>query len=494
MQINSEYNLSNSPYDFWDCIEKYDTSVLREVFQINPKICSLIMYWLVQNPCQFSENTNLITKFIKSIPSDVENDLLARINLNVTVIRSISSSNFSEFSTSDAETILGWMSNPNVTDSSGSTPLHYACEAGHLTIIDNLLKQGANLKLTDNFGLTPLHSACRYGNVSSAAKLLKHGAFINARNLFGVTPLNDACQFGLNRIIKLLLTKGADVNIPDDIGNSPLHIALMYQANAVAQLLIENNANPNAGNQFGLTPLHMACKSGNVNLVSSLLQNNANPEAVDRWGNTPLHFACMQGDQKNVLSLLLKNIDSNVVNHFGQTPLHIICQYGHFKALAALYVLGKPNFNAVDSFGNTALHYACINDFILITRVILNLEGVNPCIKNDAMMSPLQCALVEGNSVAEFYFPNMGLIEEVQNLSQENRNLDFELRWCVFKWLRRSFSKNQEKSIFQVPYLLGMHDHIQNIIHRKNIHLQNSIWTYLGKLYPTITKEINSKK
>ncbi|MBA3602924.1 MAG: ankyrin repeat domain-containing protein [Parachlamydiaceae bacterium] len=494
MQINSKSSSSNSPYDFWDIIEKNDVKLLSEVFEADPKIFSLIMQWLIKKPSQFSENTNLITKFIKAVPSNVENELLARINLNVKIIRSISSSSFSEFSLSDAETILGWMSNPNITDFSGSTPLHYACEVGHLTIVENLLEQGANSKLTDISGLTPLHSACRYGKISSAAKLLKHGALINARNHFGATPLNDACQFGLNRTIKFLLTKGADVNISDELGNSPLHVALMYKANAVAHLLIENKANPNAVNQFGLTPLHMACKSGNVEVVSSLLQNGADPEAIDRWGNTPLHFAGEKGDQKNVISLLLKNVNPNGVNHLGQTPLHIICKYGHFKALAALYVLGKPIFNSVDSFGNTALHYACINDFILLTRVILNLEGVNPCIKNNALMSPLHCALAEGNSVAEFYFPNMGLIDEVQNLRRGNRNLELELQWCVFKWVRNLFFKTKDKAVFQAPYLLGMHDVIEHMIQYKNVHLQNSIWAYLGRLYPTITKQISSKK
>ncbi len=41
-------------------------------------------------------------------------------------------------------------------------------------------------------GWTPLHEACNYGHVKVASLLLEHQADVNARGMDGDTPLHDA--------------------------------------------------------------------------------------------------------------------------------------------------------------------------------------------------------------------------------------------------------------------------------------------------------------
>ena len=57
--------------------------------------------------------------------------------------------------------------NPNeVKDSSGLTPLHLACQHGHLDIVQYLIKdQDCNAETTTPKGRTPLHIACKSGHL-----------------------------------------------------------------------------------------------------------------------------------------------------------------------------------------------------------------------------------------------------------------------------------------------------------------------------------------
>ena len=53
------------------------------------------------------------------------------------------------------------------TDENGWTPLHFACDEGHLPIVQYLLTRllgRADLQTTDRDGRTPLHLACRNGH------------------------------------------------------------------------------------------------------------------------------------------------------------------------------------------------------------------------------------------------------------------------------------------------------------------------------------------
>jgi ankyrin repeat protein len=53
----------------------------------------------------------------------------------------------------------------NLCDTSGYTPLHLACDKGHIDIVNILLKCNSNVNLCDNNGYTPLHVACDKGHI-----------------------------------------------------------------------------------------------------------------------------------------------------------------------------------------------------------------------------------------------------------------------------------------------------------------------------------------
>jgi len=67
------------------------------------------------------------------------------------------------------------------------TPLHYASQNGHLSVVEYLVNQKAdiNAKTKEIFSGTPLHYAAQNGHLSVVEYLVNQKADINAKN-FGV--------------------------------------------------------------------------------------------------------------------------------------------------------------------------------------------------------------------------------------------------------------------------------------------------------------------
>ena len=54
------------------------------------------------------------------------------------------------------------------------TPLHLACQEGHLACVLALLKAGASVSLPDNIGYLPIHTAARRNRVETVRTLLDY--------------------------------------------------------------------------------------------------------------------------------------------------------------------------------------------------------------------------------------------------------------------------------------------------------------------------------
>ncbi|CDO64993.1 acyl-CoA-binding protein, putative [Plasmodium reichenowi] len=75
----------------------------------------------------------------------------------------------------------------NKKNSSGLTPLHYACDRGYIDIVKYLVHQGANINVEDSYGDTPLHMAAYSEKLNVVDFLKSVGADINKTNSEGLT-------------------------------------------------------------------------------------------------------------------------------------------------------------------------------------------------------------------------------------------------------------------------------------------------------------------
>jgi ankyrin repeat protein len=98
------------------------------------------------------------------------------------------------------------------------TPLHEACQNGHLFLVALLVGRPGRYKLTpdevnaaDVAGFTPLHFAAGNGHIQCCGVLIAAGALLDVRAVCGRTPLMDAqqCQPANTELHALLAGGGA---------------------------------------------------------------------------------------------------------------------------------------------------------------------------------------------------------------------------------------------------------------------------------------------
>ena len=63
----------------------------------------------------------------------------------------------------------------NFKDVFGDTALHYACENGHINIVEPLLQHPSiDINLLDNYKRTPMHQAKNHGHLNIVNLLVHH--------------------------------------------------------------------------------------------------------------------------------------------------------------------------------------------------------------------------------------------------------------------------------------------------------------------------------
>ncbi|MGW3447333.1 ankyrin repeat domain-containing protein [Streptomyces sp. NPDC001076] len=129
------------------------------------------------------------------------------------------------------------MSNHDVRDRQGRTPLHAAALRGDLTEVERLIGVGADPSAADSNGFTPLHLAAQEGHAGAAEALLNAGAEVDRRNRFGNTALFVAVfnSRGRGDVISLLRERGADPMAENASGQTPLGLARLIANFDVAQ-------------------------------------------------------------------------------------------------------------------------------------------------------------------------------------------------------------------------------------------------------------------
>jgi len=98
---------------------------------------------------------------------------------------------------------------------------------GDLSLVEKALDNGEEVNCTaDEGGLTPLHYACDRGHVDVVKLLLARGANITALDEGRQTPLHYAVSNDFLEVVRLLAAEGADFSMEDEDGNTPVDVAV----------------------------------------------------------------------------------------------------------------------------------------------------------------------------------------------------------------------------------------------------------------------------
>ncbi|MCJ1356358.1 MAG: hypothetical protein MMC33_006353 [Icmadophila ericetorum] len=225
----------------------------------------------------------------------------------------------------DVQKMLKCYADPNQV-STDKTPLMYAMDCQNTSVrkelVSLLVHHGADMNV-EIAGRTVLHHAVSKQDSSMVDILLKHGAQLEV-SADESSPLLLAAQLGQREIVLALCQRQAKVNATCSEKLTPLHWAVSGQEQAgqeghsvvddfheVLRILLHHGADVNALDGEKKTPLHHAVDRGDEGSAKVLLDTSSalglhlDLEAKDLCGRTPLHSA-IKDQSLELIKLLLQ--------------------------------------------------------------------------------------------------------------------------------------------------------------------------------------------
>ncbi|MEG4107510.1 ankyrin repeat domain-containing protein [Microcoleus sp. S13_C5] len=261
--------------------------------------------------------------------------------------------------------------NVAILDWEKRTPLHLAVDRGYQDIAELLIANGARVNARNANGQTPLYRAIAIGHNEIAALLINNGTDVNNIDGSGTTPLHKAAHYGNVEILKLLIAKGAEINIQDNQRKTPLDIAVDLKLQDTVALLISKNPDVNSEDKEGRTLLHIAVDFKLEDVAKQLIAKGAFVNAKNNLLQTPLHLAVAQGSQDIAELLIANGARVNARNADGQTPLYQAIAIGH-NDIAALLIQNGADVNNRDMCNTTPLHKAAHYGTVEILKLLID--------------------------------------------------------------------------------------------------------------------------
>ncbi|KAM9410387.1 putative palmitoyltransferase ZDHHC13 [Pholidichthys leucotaenia] len=179
-------------------------------------------------------------------------------------------------------------------DKENVTLLHWAAINNRSELVKYYISKGAIVdQLGGDLNSTPLHWAIRQGHLPMVIQLMRYGADASIADGEGYRALHLAILFQHMAIAAYLMAKGQEVDGPDCNGQTPLMLAAQKIIGPEpTNFLIKNNASVNAVDKVNRnTPLHCAVLAGNVDAAHILLEAGASVDAENINGHTPIDLA-----------------------------------------------------------------------------------------------------------------------------------------------------------------------------------------------------------
>ncbi|CAM9967731.1 unnamed protein product [Ectocarpus sp. 6 AP-2014] len=228
---------------------------------------------------------------------------------------------------------------------------------GNVSMMETLLKHGADPSTRSWRNLTALHKAAEGNETEAIDVLIKAGAVISGPAGFD-SPVHSAVEGCAADAIRALARHGADLDWHEEAGATPLFRAVQWRYLEAVKALLAAGANPSiSGNSETVLFASISSEINEIDwdVLLALLESGAKVNAANDDSDTPLHAAakCHPWAVDALVRLGAKVVpDSN-----GRTPLHAACSFHNLETVAALLTHG-PAINALDQNGNTPLHMA----------------------------------------------------------------------------------------------------------------------------------------
>jgi ankyrin repeat protein len=225
----------------------------------------------------------------------------------------------------------------NGEESSGRTPLHYACYHDY-DLLEAPVRSGGDVNGTDNYEKNILDHMIVSGtsNAEIISFLLENGANVNAKDCKNRSALYYAVFRQNYNCVKMLIDHGADINTVCDSGKTVLHAAFVeahFPDVEVIQMLLNKGVDVNKRDQDQATALDYAVACPGLHLVVKILFDATAHDQLMSDSVTFLHYAVYEGNCFAVELVLESGLDLNNVDvNNKEYPLYFAVENEHLES------------------------------------------------------------------------------------------------------------------------------------------------------------------
>ncbi|MBG0792246.1 ankyrin repeat domain-containing protein [Methylocystis sp. H62] len=272
----------------------------------------------------------------------------------------------------DALAALTNGASPTAVDLHGMCALHLAAECWMWSVVDALLRAGADVQGPSAQGSSALGHCLRL-RISAlrgleefertVEVLLDAGASVEhidrqgrpailagiypwvspkvANRLFepcatsadseGQTTLMSAASYATSALFGTFLPRGGPIDRQDREGRTALTYAVRSSIDAIEKVdrLLNEGADPNVRDNYGRTVLFPAAASPEYGILERLIEAGGDVKSRCNNGETPLLIAAREGRYHNVQLLIEEGAQAAPVASSGETPLSAALRGGH---------------------------------------------------------------------------------------------------------------------------------------------------------------------
>ena len=308
----------------------------------------------------------------------------------------------------------------------GLTPLHCACQNGHLDTARLLLDCGASGEVYDKYRNSPFSIAVKNKREEIAELLIERDQCWDqgGRSL----TLHLACYSGMSKVVRHLLEIGRDVNAQIFDGWTPLHLAAEAGHIDTLKVLLEAGGSLDIVTKSGSSPLYLAAKKGFLAVIEILFRYrpNLNPAPLTSDGRSPHHAAAAGGHLEVLEYLEVKRKDVRP-DEVGNLPIHLAAKGGHLPIVD--HLSNESNITSMTKDKRLPIHSAASHGHMEIVRRLLQLGrrmGVGIDVKcrdlsatveesPDGLLTPLYLAVALGHPETAEYLIKEGADTKVRS-------------------------------------------------------------------------------
>jgi ankyrin repeat protein len=234
---------------------------------------------------------------------------------------------------------------PTTSPADLSAALCRSCEEGKLAIAEALLESGQCDPNAADKDITPLFLAAHNAHPTLVEVLLRHGADVNIKSNRGRNKSGQQKQLPLH-------------SVPWSFDHPRIRDGPnLLRRRAVLELLLDAGCNINSKDDD--RTLLLQCMPNDIKLAPFLLRRGADPNVADHLGRTALHFFHDPQDEPDLFKMFMDHgarLDL-IFQPDGTAALHTFAS-NHDLGDLSMFKPYVPDWNITTSDGDTVLHIA----------------------------------------------------------------------------------------------------------------------------------------